>query len=215
MAIASKLMSIGIIAVSLAVGFLSFYLLSDHSKEIKKIHLEEITSQIINLLLFIWLGKIILKLRLFISDPLSVLAYPSDSKAFYFAIVLVGLLVLYKSKRKNMNVLPLLESFVCIFLIASFIYEFIQFVEGDNIYAFSYLILLSVLIGIFFFLKERISTTILMMTLITVWSLGIILLGFIQSFVTVFGYMMKPGFVGVFFVLSMSILIYKFRKRDA
>jgi hypothetical protein len=214
MAIASKLMAIGMIALSLAIGFLSFFLFSDLTKEERKKHIEEITSQIINFVVFIWLGKIVLNLSVFISDPLSILAYPSDSNAFYFAIVLVALLLLYQSKRKNMNVLPLMESFVHIFLISSFVYEFIQFVTVDNRYAFGYLILLAILIGVFFILRERMSISILLMIQVTVYSIGMIILSFVQPFITVFGYMIAPWFVGVFFVMSIGGLTYKLRKRD-
>ncbi|WP_010095622.1 hypothetical protein [Ornithinibacillus scapharcae] len=101
MALASKLTAISIIALSFAIGFISFYLLSDLSIKQKRKHIEELISQLINFVIFIWLGKILLHLFIFISDPLSILAYPSDSKAFYFAIVSITLLLLYKSNRKK------------------------------------------------------------------------------------------------------------------
>ncbi|MEN2768009.1 hypothetical protein [Ornithinibacillus xuwenensis] len=215
MAIASKLTAIGIITLSFAIGFLFFYLYSDLKKEQKKKHFEELTSQLINFVIFIWLGKIVLNLTSFLSDPLSVLAYPSDSKAFYFAIVLITLLLLNKSKQKNIKILPLKESFVHVFLISSFVYEFIQLVVEDNSYAFGYVILLAILIGIFFFLRERMNILILFMILVTTWSLGMVSLALIQPFVTVFGYMMAPWFVGVVFIASIGSLTYKLKKRDA
>ncbi|WP_090870777.1 hypothetical protein [Oceanobacillus limi] len=207
MAVASKLTAIGIMALSLAIGFLSFYLLSDLTKEKRKRHIEELTSQFINFVIFIWLGKIVLHLPIFISDPLSILTYPSDSQSFYFAIVLISLLLLYKTKRKKLNILPFLESFIHIFLVGSFVYEFIQFVVEDNPYAFGYLILLAVLIGMFFFLQERLTTMMIVMVMMIVWSVGLVVLGFVQPFVTVFGYIMAPWFVGLFFVLSMGTLL--------
>ncbi|SET48618.1 hypothetical protein SAMN05216389_11291 [Oceanobacillus limi] len=207
LAVASKLTAIGIMALSLAIGFLSFYLLSDLTKEKRKRHIEELTSQFINFVIFIWLGKIVLHLPIFISDPLSILTYPSDSQSFYFAIVLISLLLLYKTKRKKLNILPFLESFIHIFLVGSFVYEFIQFVVEDNPYAFGYLILLAVLIGMFFFLQERLTTMMIVMVMMIVWSVGLVVLGFVQPFVTVFGYIMAPWFVGLFFVLSMGTLL--------
>ncbi|WP_255247540.1 hypothetical protein [Paucisalibacillus globulus] len=215
MAIASKLTIIGMIALSLAIGFLFFYLYSDLKKEQKKKHIEELTSQLINFIMFIWLGKIVLNLSTFLTDPLSVLAYPSDSKALYFAIVLIALLLLYKSRRKSVSLLPLMESFVHVFLISSFVYEFIQLIVEDNSYAFGYVILLAILIGIFFFLRERLNVIILLIILVTTWSLGMISIALIQPFVTVFGYMMAPWFVGVIFIASIGSLTYILRKRDA
>ncbi|WP_042150093.1 hypothetical protein [Paucisalibacillus sp. EB02] len=217
MSIASKLTTIGIIAFSIAIGFLSFYLFSnnDLTKDQKKKHIEEIMSHLINFIIFIWVGKIVLNLTIFISDPLSILAYPSNSKAFYFATVLTAILLLYKSKRKNMMVLPLLESFVHVFLIGSFVYEFIQFVIEDNRFAFGNLILIALLIGLYFFLRERMKVRMLLMVMVTAWSIGMILLGIIQPFVTVFGYIMAPWFVGVFFITCVISLAYKIRKWDA
>lgn len=214
MAILSNLTIIGTIAFSLAMGFLTFYLFSNITKEQTKNHINELISQFINFVIFIWLSKIILNLSIFITDPLSILAYPSDSKAFYFAIVLQALFLLYKSKRKDMDVLPLMESFVFVFLISSFIYEFISFIVGDNTPAISYIILLSILIWIFFFIGERVNATTLLIVLITIWSFGMVILAFAQPFVTVFSYIMAPWFIGVIFVTSIFILTNKLRKRD-
>lgn len=214
MAIASKLTAIGMIALSIAIGILTFYLFSDVTKEQKKKHIEEIISQLVNFVIFIWIGKIVLNLSVFISDPLSILAYPSDSESFYFATLCITVLLLYKSKRKNMLVLPLLESFVPIFLIGSFVYEFMQFIIADNKFAFGYLILLALLIGLFLFLRERMMSTMLIIVIVTFWSIGMIILGIIQPFVTVFGYIMELWFVGVFFITCVGSLTYKLRKRD-
>ena len=145
---------------------------------------------------------------------MSVLAYPSDSKAFYFAIVSIAVLLLYKAKRKNLHVLPLFESFAHFLLVSSFVYEFIQFMIKDNRYAFGQLLLLAVLIGVFFFLRERIKVTILLMAIVAVWSAGMIILGFMQPFVTVFGYLMAPWFIVLFFVVSMLGLTFKLRIDD-
>ena len=214
MAVVSKLTTIGIMVFSLGIGFLTFYLLSNLTKEQRKKHLEEWISQFINFVIFIWLGKIMLNLSIFVTDPLSILAYPSNSKAFYFAVVSTALLLLYKSKRKNLHVRSLLGSFVPVFLIGSFTYEFIQVVWNDDRYALGYLLLLGILIGLFFFFRERTTSTVLFMIVITVWSGGLISLLRLQPFVTVFGYIMDPWFIGVFFVMSMGGLIYKLRKGD-
>lgn len=212
MAIASKLSAIGILVFSLATGFLTFYLFSDLTMEQKKKHIEELFSQIITFIIFIWLGKVTLNFSIFISDPIAILAYPSDLKSFYFAVVLHAIYLAYKSKVKNFSILPLLDPFLNIFLIASFVYEFIQYEIKDNPYAFGYLILLAILIGIYFFLRERFSVTILLIVIVTVWSIGMVILAVIQPYVTVFGYLMAPWFVTIIFVMSISGLAYKLKK---
>ncbi|PAV29608.1 hypothetical protein CIL05_09525 [Virgibacillus profundi] len=214
MVILSKLIPISIIVLSFAVGITSFYIMSDLSKEQKKKQMEELISQLVNFVIFIWLGKIIWHLSVFIKDPLAILAYPSNSDSFYIAVLFIAGLLVYKSFRKQLNVLTFMESFLHVFLVASFLYEFIQFVWNNNPYAFGYLILLSVLLILYFLLSRRITGSLLIIVILIGWTLGMLILTSIQPFVTVFGYIMEAWFVGLFFVLSFAILIYKRRKGD-
>lgn len=215
MATVSKIVEIGILGFSLAFGFLSFYVLADLSKEQRKSQMAELTSQFVNFVIFIWLGKVLFHISTFVSDPMSILAYPSDSRSFYFAVALIALVLVYRSRRNNLNVLPLLKSFALIFLISSFVYEFIQIVADNNKFAFGYFILLAILIGIFFILRERLSVISLLMIMVTAWSIGMFILAYAQPYVTVFGYMMAPWFIAVFFIVSISIFVYRSRRRDA
>ncbi|MGY0692768.1 hypothetical protein ACW2QC_08245 [Virgibacillus sp. FSP13] len=211
--VASKLMSVGLIVISLVVGFISFYMMSDLSKEKKKRHVEEMVSQLINFIIFIWLGKVILNFSIFIKDPLAILAYPSNSEAIYLAVLFNALLLVYKSKRQRLGQ-AFIESFLTVFLVASFVYEFIQLVWNNNTYSFGYLVLLAVLLVLFFLIRGRITVITLITTILTVWSAGIFLLLSMQPFVTVFGYIMAPWFVGLFFIISLLIIIIRYRKRD-
>ena len=213
MVIASKFMSITTLFISLIIGFISNYIISDLSKEQKKKNTEEMVSQLINFIIFIFISKIILNLPLFISDPLVVLAYPSDSGAFYLAILFSALLLIYKDVRKKMDLLIFIESSIPVFLITSFVYEFIQFVLNDNTYSFGYLILLAVLLVLYYLITERITTSTLIILMIIGWSAGMFLLAFIQPFATVFGYIMAPWFIVVFLIISLSYIMIKKRKK--
>src|SRR5690625_2609412 len=104
MASAQVLLSIAIIIISFVIGFIFFYIISPLSKEEKRKHIEELVSLLINFIIFIWVGKIIMNLAIFISDPLAVLAYPSDSSAFYIACLLIILNIIYKTKRHGFQV---------------------------------------------------------------------------------------------------------------
>lgn len=213
MVITSNLIPISIIVLSFTAGFISFYIMSDLPKDQKKRQTEELISQLANFVIFIWLGKIILNFSIFLKDPLAILAYPSNSDSFYIAVLSIGIVLVYKSFRKKMNVLSFIESFLPVFLVASFVYEFIQFVWNNNPYAFGYLILLSVLLILYLLLYKRMTASLLIMVMLIGWSLGMWILTSIQPFVTVFGYIMDQWFVGVFFMLSFVILIYR-RKGD-
>ncbi|HSO57376.1 MAG TPA: hypothetical protein VLQ66_03980 [Paenisporosarcina sp.] len=208
----TQLISIFITITSILGGILSFYMMSDLPKEQRKRLIEEITSQLINFVFFIWLGKIILNFPVFISDPMAILAYPSDSRAFYLAVLFSSLLLFYKSKRGKMNVFLFIQSFISVFLVASFLYEFMQFALYDNTYSFGYMILLAILLILFLSLQGRIGRHTLISALLIGWSLGIYIITTIQPFVTVFGYMMTPWFVGLFFAVSFTYLILNKRK---
>src|SRR5690625_3451826 len=103
MVIASRVASIGIIIVSLAIGLITFYILNDLPKEKKKKYMEEFISQLVNFIIFIWVGKILLNISLFIQDPLAVLAYPGDSGAFYLAVLFTAIIAVYKKIYKSLD----------------------------------------------------------------------------------------------------------------
>lgn len=208
----TQLISISITITSIFGGILSFYMMSDLPKEQRKSHIEEITSQLINFVLFIWAGKIILNFPVFITDPMAILVYPSDSSAFYLAVLFSSLLLIYKSQRCQMNVVLLIQSFIFVFLIASFLYEFMQYSWYDNTYSFGYMVLLGILLILFLTAQGRIGNHTLISALLIGWSLGIYIITTIQPFVTVFGYMMTPWFVGLFFAVNFTHLILNQRK---
>src|SRR5690625_2033417 len=121
--VADKLMFIGIIIISILAGLVFYLMTSNLSKEHKKAQLEEMFSQLVNFIIFIWIGKIILNFSIFIDDPLAILAYPSNSEAFYLAVLFSAILLFYKSWQKKFDVLQFITSFLPVFLMASFMYD--------------------------------------------------------------------------------------------
>lgn len=214
MVITSRIISIGIIIASFAIGLVSYYLLSDFPKKEKKKHIDEVTSQLINFVIFIWVGKIVLNLSLFLQEPVTVLAYPADSGAFYLAVLFTAITIVYKSIRKNLDLRSLADVFAHVFLVASFIYEFTQLVL-ENSQSPGYLVLLAILLIGFVSMRERLTTTMLLITVLIGWTAGVLVLTFIQPFVTIFGYMIDPWFIGLFFIGCLSIMYFSKRKRDA
>ncbi|MCF6138432.1 hypothetical protein [Pseudalkalibacillus berkeleyi] len=212
---ASKLIPSGFIGISIVIGLTTFYIISDQSKQKRKEHVEGIVSQLINLIIFIWIGKIIVNFFVFIEDPLAILAYPSSSHALYIA-VLMSIFVNISNTNSRHNDVPLfIESLLLVFLVASFVYEFIQLVWNNNSYAFGYLVLSCILLVLFISSHGRIKAPALIVMIVTVWSGGMILLTFTQPFVTVFDYIMVPWFVCLFFLISISITIINNRKRGS
>ncbi|WP_153723428.1 hypothetical protein [Sporosarcina cascadiensis] len=212
MASISKLISISILVFSIALSILLFYLMSELPKEQKKKMVDEMVSQLINFVLFMWAGKVLLNLSVFITDPMAILAYPGDSGAFYAAVLFSGLLLSYKVKRGHLEGLAVGRAFVHLYLSAAFLYEFIQYTWNDQIYSLRSLILLAILLGVFTYLNGRMATGKLLGILLTVWTFGMAVLLTIQPYVTVFGYMIKPWFLLLFFAANLLLLILQHRK---
>lgn len=206
------LQKVGIIVGSFLVGFLFFYITSSFTKKTKKHVLDQLSSLLINFVIYIWLGKIVLNLHIFVQDPLAILAYPSDSSAFYFASVLILLHIGWKVWRKKIVDTNLLVSFVPIFLAASFMYEFIQMFWFENSYSWMYIGLLTILIIIHLLVQDKIAGWKVALLLMILWCVGQITLSFILPFATVFSYIMSPWYVGVLLLLSVGLYVYFNRK---
>jgi hypothetical protein len=209
----STQLSVGMIILSLGVGFFTYYFISDLAKEKKKTYMGELLEQLMNFVIYIWIGKILLNLSVFIKDPLSILAYPSNSTAFYLAFFASVLTITIKSKRQKIKINPLLNAFIYVFLIASFIYEFIQIVWNDNTYSIRYMGLLAVLIIVVIMIRDRIATDRFNLILLVGWTLGTLGLALRMPFTMVFGYTISPWFLGFILIACLTILIFKKRKK--
>src|SRR5699024_6705977 len=157
MVVAHVIKSIGTLIISFLAGFIFFYITSSLSRIEKKKQLEEIASQLINFVIYIWLGKIITNIQVFIQDPLTILAYPSNSSAFYAATLFSALTIGYKVMKHNFHVPTFLSSFVPVFLVASFIYEFVKIVSSGNVFGWGYLGILMILLIIYMIFYDRIT----------------------------------------------------------
>lgn len=190
-------------------------LLDDGSpKKEKKKQIDELTSQIVNFVIYIWIAKILLNLSLFITDPMAVLAYPSSAEAFYLAALFSVITLAIQSYRKKLQVIPLIMTFIPVFLISTFLFEFMQFTVMDESYAISQIVLSGLLLIVFYWIQGKVSIDLLILIMLVGWSVGMMGLTFMQPFVTVFDYLMKPWFIGTFFVGMFALILLHRRKRD-
>lgn len=100
---------------SFIVGFLFFWFMSPTQKWNKKKWIEEASNLLVVFVITLWIGKIFTNLHSFISDPISILAYPSDSKAFYIAVLLTVIFESYRKTKRDKQVIDLLYTFLNIF----------------------------------------------------------------------------------------------------
>ncbi|WP_052255052.1 hypothetical protein [Salinicoccus sp. YB14-2] len=194
MVITETLISAVILAVSAAFGSVIYMLMNDSVKSEKKKTLEALMSQFINLIIFIYIIKIILNLHIFLADPLAVLAYPSDSTVFYSAIVLTAFVIIYKNSKGKLDLKGFLDGMITLFLTSSMMYEFIYFLIYSDTSAFVYFLALAFIFLVFYVLYNRIIKKNLMITAVALWGVVIIILSAVYSTATVFDYTMRPWF---------------------
>ncbi|WP_185907914.1 hypothetical protein [Psychrobacillus soli] len=215
MTLTSIHLSIAIIILSWSMGFLTYYFISDLAKEKKKINMEEILGQLVNFVIFIWLGKIILNFSIFIVDPLAILSYPSNSHAFYVAVLFSLITMVIQSKRRRIDVLPLLNAFTHIFLIASFVYEFMRVIWNNNTYSIGYIGLVALLIVAFVVMRDFVSPHWLNLLIFLGWTIGSLGLAVKMPIMMVFGYTMAPWFLVLMLIISCLLIIYQKKKEGA
>src|SRR5699024_4908522 len=110
------------------------------------------------------------------------------------------------------NLFAFAESFTFVFLTSLFFYEFLQMVLEDDAYSLGYLVLLGILLIIFHAIQGRVKPFVLLMMILTGWTAGMFILNFIYPFVAIFGYLLAPGFIVLFYICSAAILIIFERK---
>lgn len=207
------IMSIGIIIISFIVGVAFYYFISIVPNSVKKKQLEHVFSLLVNFVIYIWVGKILVTLSIFVKDPLAVLAYPSNSSAFYIAIVLLTINVLYKVWKEKFDVNQWFTAFVPIVLATSFTYEFIQYIQKQSLDRLSHLILLMAILIVFILFQERLRASTLAFLQLVIWTGGLFGLSFISSYVSIFGYTIHPWFSLLLFLVFLGLGYYNHRKQ--
>ncbi|MET3699384.1 hypothetical protein SAMN05877753_11125 [Bacillus oleivorans] len=212
MATLAKLISIGIIAISFLLGSLAFYWISSLDRKEKKAKLEEVVSFLINFTIFIWIGKIIVNLSDFIKDPLAILAYPSDSSSFYMAVLLSEFYVYFRMSKNVLQLSDFLRVLFQVILTASFVFEFIYFVQDRNEYSLSNMIFSALLLGIYYVAEKRTDFQLFTIILFS-WMIGAVILITTQPYLSFFGYLLSLQFIVVFFFVNLGVLIFNRLKR--
>ncbi|WP_163530766.1 hypothetical protein [Halobacillus ihumii] len=195
---------------SFILGFFFFRIIGPFSKLETKQRLNELISLLIVFVISLWIGKIIINFSTFLSDPRAILAYPSNSEAFYIALLFTLIYTEYKLIDHYQEFLVLLLSFIYVFLSASFVNEFIHITWGYGVEDWGYLMLLVTLLIVLILLQGKITIAQLTSVSIWGWSLGQWFLSvFYQT--SVFQFDLDQWFYSVTFI--SSIILFFYRKR--
>jgi len=184
---------------SFAAGLLFTYTTSVASKEKRKKQIDALISMVINLVIYIWIGKILANLSLFIQDPFAVLAYPSNGRALAIALVLLTIHIFYKVWFKKENMMPVVIQLLPVFIASAFMYEFLQMTVMGNKSHWMQVLLYAVLLLIYVLLQEG-----ALRNWIIIYSWLIIQLFFTitKSYTTVFQYSLSLTFIIVLFIVA-------------
>lgn len=206
------LISIGILVISFLAGLAFNYTIATKSKPEKKAEMNTLISFVINFVLFIWLGKVLINLPLLFSDPFVVLARPSDSKAFYVAVGLIMINVIYHKLKHKLDVMELLHNFLVFFIAASFMNEFIKIIVLGNSNTWEYLTFLLVMIIVIVLIYDQITRNHFIYLISAIWLIGQFVLGFISSYIIVFTYLISNVFLIVCFIGLLILIGYQWKK---
>lgn len=196
--------SIGLLIASFLIGIGYFYIQSDRPKKTRKKQIEVVSSILINIVIYVWVGKVLVNLPKFISDPLAILAYPSNANAFYVASVLGLINIIINIKKNKIDLNTYIEAFIPIFIGASLIFEFINYIQDGTINSLMYFLLLILLIGIQLILHKKLSVVKLNLIITIIWSSVKLALSLIYSYTTIFNYLIHP----IYFVIIIILAIY-------
>lgn len=203
--------SIGILVISMVIGFLFYYITTLGPKEEKKQQIGDILSLVINFMIFIWIGKIVVHLAKFVQDPLAVLAYPSNSYAFYIATIFIIVNLIYRMVKHQQNMPLLLSSFVSVFLAATFTYEFLQIIiEKNNNWI--YLSFITFTLIIYLVMIEKVNIEKSTLTIAILWLVGQFVLS-IVSYATIFSYHLSPIYFVCLLIFILSYYLYRKKRR--
>lgn len=205
------LLELAIIVFSFISGIIVYYVIATNTKATKKKLMEDVISLTINFVIYIWLGKIIINLPKFIKDPLSILAYPSNSYAVYVATLFIVINLLYRKYRHHQDVAAIIYAFIPVFLSASFMFEFLQVVVERHTYNTSYLIFMAVLSIGYMIVAGKLSLPKQSFIFGISLFIGQLLLIVINK-ITIFGYRLSPFYFGILLIVVIIVMFIDKRK---
>src|SRR5690625_1313467 len=200
--------SIGLLIVSFLVGIGYFFIQSEQTKELRKKQLEVTSSLIINIVIYIWLGKVLVHLPEFFGDPLAILAYPSNSNAFDDASGLGLNNIISNVTRKIVALSSYIKAFIRLFIGASLLCECVHYIQNGTINNLTNLLLLILLVGIQLIFNTQ-PIVKLNLIIAIIWSTVQLGLSLIYNYTTIFNYLIHPIYFVIIIILAIYCLIKK------
>ncbi|MCM3089040.1 hypothetical protein M3557_14060 [Bhargavaea ginsengi] len=200
----AQMTTIGILAISLVAGAWLAAMLSD-----KKGQIPQAISLIVDFIILLWASKLVLNVHHLIREPVAALSRPADSSAFYMAVLLTGIILIFRIRRDRSDP-GILLFLLRLWFLSSFIFEFTEFVIGSHP---TNLINLTLYGGLSLFsVQKKMPPHWLMMMSLLLWTAGLLSILLVQPILTMFGFLMSPWFILTFTVAAISTL--KFLQKE-
>ncbi len=198
-----------IIMASFAIGVAGYIGMSQEVFKVKKKRLDWLFSMVIQLVIYIWIAKVIVLFKVVFKDPLAVLAYPSNAMILYLALLFTAIHIAVHIKKNVLPVNEMIDVFVPVLLSTQFIYVCIQLFQtgrtGFLINAGIVMVLLLVYLTV-----EKVHTFSGLVTIFIAWSLGQLVLSTVYAHKTIFGYMVSP-LLYIVLMIGASLLLWKIK----
>ncbi len=162
-------------------GGLFFYYTSPYDETLKKLHSNKLLDIVLYTMIFTIVAKVLLNVSLFFDDPIAVLAYPSDSTAFYLAAVGVIVVMAWSLKKVAVQPGPLIDSLFRLIVGGQFVQLFLTLAITTYHVSMVQLGLLFVTLLLLVFLtKQQLSVT-TQVGIISFYTAGAFGLSFIET----------------------------------
>lgn len=191
--------------LALLLGSIFYWFLSPFKQEDKKAHLNRVVDGLIVFMITTFLGKILFHLTLFFTDPLAVLAYPSDSRAFYIASVVTFFMIYRQVKRGKVDLAPFVDSLIRYLLISQFIWLFISLIATNYYVSIFHLTFYAILLICIVLIQPEAAFYWFVPSILIVYGFGLGLLTFVIS-TPLFGFYVHASyyfFIGILGVLAL------------
>ncbi|WP_040226903.1 hypothetical protein [Bhargavaea cecembensis] len=197
---AERMMEAGLVVLSLAAGTGAAALLTGG-----KGFMGQAASVLADFVIFLWVGKIVLNIGLFVRDPVSVLAYPAGSSAFYVSAALTAVSARFRWRRE-----PPPAGFFAFLLralfLSAFFFEFAGYFPDRHGAALPNLLLYGVLSAVSVAVPLREIRFVRWAALL--WGAGVAVVAMASPLVTLFGFVLSPWFVLLvcFAIVSFTLI---------
>ncbi|MGM0523645.1 MAG: hypothetical protein ACQER2_06345 [Bacillota bacterium] len=167
--------------LGLVGGGLLFYYTSPYEQALKKLHSNKLLDIVLYTMIFTIVAKVILNMSLFFDDPVAVLAYPSDSTAFYLATGGVIIVMAWSLVKARTELVPLIDSLFRLIVGSQFVQLFLTLTLTTYYVSMIQLGLLFVTLLLLVFLTKQPLNIMTQASIIGVYTMGAFGLSFIET----------------------------------